>query len=220
MTKSPHSCEDRPWEGRAILHVDLDAFFAAVEQLDHPEWRGRPVIVGGDPGSVAWCRHAATRRVCSACARRCRRHAPRSLCPNAIWTRGNFERYREISHAVRAIFADETPLVAAGFDRRGVPGRNPWAVHERASGASGSANPPARRASSASRAPSGSRRSKSVAKIASDHDKPDGLTVVCPGEEAEFLAPLPVRTMPGIGPRTAERLDRLGNPHPRATRRP
>ena len=103
------ACENRPWEGRAILHVDLDAFFAAVEQLDHPEWRGKPVIVGGDPGK---------RGVVSTCSYEARAFGVRSamssaraaqLCPDAIWTHGSFDRYREMSLAVRAIFADETP---------------------------------------------------------------------------------------------------------------
>ena len=109
MTDTPHACENQPWEGRAILHVDLDAFFAAVEQLDHPEWRGKPVIVGGDPGK---------RGVVSTCSYEARAFGVRSamssaraaqLCPDAIWTHGSFDRYREMSLAVRAIFADESP---------------------------------------------------------------------------------------------------------------
>ena len=207
---TPHACENRPWEGRAILHVDLDAFFAAVEQLDHPEWRGKPVIVGGDPGK---------RGVVSTCSYEARAFGVRSamssaraaqLCPDAIWTHGSFDRYREMSLAVRAIFADETPrFQPVSIDEAYLdvtPGRftaeHPVAIARRIR---------ERVASSwASRARSGSRPSKSVAKIASDHDKPDGLTVVCPGEEAAFLAPLPVRAMPGIGPSTAERLTSLG----------
>jgi len=209
MTDAPHSCENQPWEGRAILHVDLDAFFAAVEQLDHPEWRGKPVIVGGDPGR---------RGVVSTCSYEARAFGVRSamssvraaqLCPNAIWTHGSFDRYREISLAVRAIFADETPrMQPVSIDEAFLdvtPGRftseHPVAIARRIR---------ARVAELGVTCSVGVSAVKSVAKIASDHDKPDGLTVVCPGQEAAFLAPLPVRAMPGIGPKTAERLTTLG----------
>jgi DNA polymerase-4 len=209
MTQERHSCEEQPWEGRAILHVDLDAFFAAVEQLDHPEWRGKPVIVGGDPGH---------RGVVSTCSYEARAFGVRSamssaraamLCPDAIWTRGSFERYHEISSAVRAIFADESPrMQPVSIDEAYLdvtPGRysteHPVAVARRIR---------ARVAELGVTCSVGVSASKSVAKRASDQDKPDGLTVVCPGEEAAFLAPLPVRAMPGIGPRTAEHLGELG----------
>jgi DNA polymerase-4 len=95
--------------GRAVLHVDLDAFFAAVEQLDHPEWRGKPVIVGGDP---------ARRGVVSTCSYEARVFGVRSampsaraaqLCPQAIWAPPSFARYSEVSKAVLAILRDETP---------------------------------------------------------------------------------------------------------------
>jgi len=209
MKNVPHSCETQLWEGRAILHVDLDAFFAAVEQLDHPEWRGKPVIVGGDPGR---------RGVVSTCSYEARAYGVRSampsaravqLCPDAIWTRGSFDRYREMSAAVRAIFADEAARVQpVSIDEAYLdvsPGRftveHPVAIARRIR---------ARVAGLGITCSVGVSAIKSVAKIASDHDKPDGLTVVSPGEEAEFLAPLPVRAMPGIGPRTAERLAGLG----------
>ena len=209
MTDAVHSCEDRPWEGRAILHVDLDAFFAAVEQLDHPEWRGKPVIVGGDPGR---------RGVVSTCSYEARAFGVRSamssaravqLCPDAIWTHGSYDRYREMSAAVRAIFADESPRVQpVSIDEAFLdvtPGRftseHPIAIARRIR---------TRVAELGITCSVGVSAVKSVAKIASDHDKPDGLTVVCPGDEAAFLAPLPVRAMPGVGPKTAERLSALG----------
>lgn len=201
--------EDRVWSGKAILHVDLDAFFAAVEQLDHPEWRGKPVIVGGDP---------SRRGVVSTCSYEARKFGVRSampsarakqLCPFAIWVRGNFERYHEMSQAVRAIFADETPLVQpVSIDEAYLDvtpgshsGEHPIAIARRIR---------ARVAELGITCSVGLSAVKSVAKIASDHEKPDGLTVVWPGDEAEFLAPLPVRAMPGIGPRSAERLAALG----------
>jgi DNA polymerase-4 len=209
MTDERHSCESEPWDGRAILHVDLDAFFAAVEQLDHPEWRGKPVIVGGDP---------SRRGVVSTCSYEARAFGVRSamssaravmLCPDAIWTRGSFDRYHEISSAVRAIFADESPRVQpVSIDEAYLdvtPGiystEHPVAVARRIR---------ARVAELGVSCSVGVSASKSVAKIASDHDKPDGLTVVCPGDEAAFLAPLPVRAMPGIGPMSAGRLESLG----------
>ena len=202
-------CEARAWEGRAILHVDLDAFFAAVEQLDHPEWRGRPVIVGGDP---------SRRGVVSTCSYEARLFGVRSampsaraaaLCPHAVWAKPSFARYHEMSQAVFAIFRDETPLVQpvsvdeAFLDvtQGAYAAEHPVAIARRireriaALGVTGSV---------------GVATSKTVAKIASDHDKPDGLTVVCPGDEPAFLAPLPVRDMSGVGPRTAERLSSLG----------
>ena len=209
MTDAPNTCENSPWIGRAILHVDLDAFFAAVEQLDHPEWRGKPVIVGGDPGR---------RGVVSTCSYEARKFGVRSamssaratlLCPDAIWTHGSFERYREMSAAVRAIFTEETPLVQpVSIDEAYLdvtPGRftseHPIAIARRIR---------AKVARLGITCSVGVSAVKSVAKIASDHDKPDGLTVVCAGDEAAFLAPLPIRAMPGIGPKTAERLTALG----------
>ena len=99
------------WEGPAIGLLDLDAFFASVEQLDHPAWRGKPVIVGGSPkdrGVVSTASYEARKygvhsAMPSATAQK--------LCPNAIWTRGHFDRYRELSHKVMALILDETPLV-------------------------------------------------------------------------------------------------------------
>ncbi len=209
MTDARDSCEEGPWRGRAILHVDLDAFFAAVEQLDHPEWRGKPVIVGGDAtrrGVVATCSYEA--RVFGVRSAMSSARA-QYLCPNAIWTRGSFERYREMSAKVRAILAEESPLVQpVSIDEAYLdvtPGQytaeHPVAIAKRIR---------ARVAELGITCSVGISASKSVAKIASDHDKPDGLTIVCPGTEAAFLAPMPVRAMPGIGPRTAERLTSLG----------
>lgn len=204
-----HPTEACPWKGRAILHVDLDAFFAAVEQLDHPEWRGKPVIVGGSPTG---------RGVVSTASYEARRFGVRSampsaraakLCPDAIWAPSRFDRYREMSSAVFAIFRDESPLVQpVSVDEAFIdvtPGRgrseHPVAVARRIR---------ARVSELGLTASVGVATSKTVAKIASDHDKPDGLTVVCPGDEQTFLDPLPVRDMSGIGPKSAERLGTLG----------
>ncbi len=198
-----------PWEGRAILHVDMDAFFASVEQLDHPEWRGLPVVVGGDP---------AQRGVISAASYEARRFGIHSampsaraaaLCPDAVWARPRGQRYREVSEEVLAILIGETPYVQpTSIDEAYAdvtPGshayQDPIAIASRiqdkvsAIGITCSI---------------GVATSKTVAKIASDAEKPCGLTVVGPGKDREFLAPLSVRVMPGIGAVGAERLEKLG----------
>lgn len=197
------------WEGPAVGLLDLDAFFASVEQLDHPEWRGRPVIVGGSAehrGVVSTASYEARRygvhsAMPSATARR--------LCPDAVWTRGNFARYREVSREVMSILGAETPLVEqvsideAFFDV--TPGRysreSPLAICRRVQ----------ERVSALGVTCSiGLGVNKTVAKIASEREKPRGLTVVFPGTEAAFLAPLPVGAMSGVGPATEARLARMG----------
>ncbi|NTW27933.1 MAG: DNA polymerase IV [Coriobacteriia bacterium] len=209
MSETVDNCESTPWEGRAILHVDLDAFFAAVEQLDHPEWRGKPVIVGGDSrsrGVVSTCSYEA--RVFGVHSAMPSSQAER-LCPQAIWAPCRFARYHEISLAVRAIFAEETPLVQpVSIDEAYLdvtPGRHlsehPVAIARRIR---------SKVAALGITCSVGISAVKSVAKIASDYHKPDGLTVVCPGHEREFLAPLPLRALPGLGPKTARRLEGLG----------
>ncbi|HJG37039.1 DNA polymerase IV [Enorma phocaeensis] len=197
------------WEGPAIGLMDLDAFFASVEQLDHPEWRGKPVIVGGSPeerGVVSTASYEARRygvhsAMSSAQAQK--------LCPDAIWTHGHFDRYREMSDQVMAILADETPFVdqvsidEAFFDVS--PGRfsreSPIAIAQRIS----------QRVSELGITCSiGLGTSKTVAKIASDRDKPRGLTIVFPGTEQSFLGPLPVRAMSGIGKSAEAALKKSG----------
>lgn len=200
---------DVPWEGRAIGLLDLDAFFASVEQLDHPEWRGKPVIVGGD---------ADRRGVVSTASYEARRFGVHSampaaqaarLCPDAIWTHGHFDRYREVSSRVMDIILDETPLVEqvsideAFFDVS--PGR-----YSRESPVSICRRIQRRVAELGVSCSIGLGVCKSVAKVASEAEKPRGLTVVMPGSEAGFLAPLPVRAMSGIGPATEARLARMG----------
>jgi DNA polymerase-4 len=200
--------QSNTWSGRAILHVDMDAFFATVEQLDHPEWRGKPVIVG----------HPGERGVVAAASYEARQFGVRSAmpsvralrqAPHAIWAPPRFERYSELSHKVRDIFRAATPKVQmASIDEAYLDvtpasraSEDPVAIARRiqrdvdALGLSCSV---------------GVAATKTVAKVASDHDKPHGLTVVRPGEEAAFLAPLPVRDLPGIGPSTASHLARLG----------
>ena len=200
---------DIPWNGRAVGLLDLDAFFASVEQLDHPEWRGKPVIVGGS---------AEKRGVVSTASYEARRFGVHSampswqahrLCPQAIWTHGHYARYRELSNRVMAIVRDETPLVEqvsideAFFDVS--PGRyvreSPLDICRRIQ---------SRVAELGITCSIGIGVNKTVAKIASERQKPRGLTVVLPGTEASFLAPLPVRSMSGIGASTEARLAELG----------
>ena len=189
--------------------LDLDAFFASVEQLDHPEWRGRPVIVGGSAerrGVVSTASYEARpfgvrSGMPSATARR--------LCPQAVWTQGHFDRYHEVSAQVMALIGRETPLVEqvsideAFFDV--TPGRfsreDPVAICRRIQAAV---------AELGVTCSIGLGVNKTVAKIASEREKPRGLTVVVPGGERDFLAPLPVGAMSGVGHATEERLRELG----------
>lgn len=196
----------RPWDGCAIILMDLDAFFASVEQLDHPEWRGKPVIVGGDPtrrGVVSTASYEArTYGVHSAMPS----STAARLCPDAIWAPGNFHRYREMSQKVMDILLDESPhLMQVSIDEAFLditPTRtnrtHPVEVAQRIQ---------ARVAELGITCSIGLGESKAVAKIASNQNKPRGLTVVHPGESAKFLAPLPVGTMSGIGPVAQRKLN-------------
>ncbi len=195
---------------KKIIHMDMDAFFASVEQLDHPQWRGRPVIVGGDPKS---------RGVVSTCSYEARPFGVRSampaaqamkLCPQAIFVRPRIGRYTEISEQVMGIFRHHAPrleqvsLDEAYLDvthyRFGIEDpvmiarvikQNVYAVTHLTVSAGVAPN-------------------MFLAKIASDFKKPDGLTVVQPDEIELFLKDLPVRKIPGVGPVTEARLSRLG----------
>lgn len=188
----------QPWEGPAILLVDLDAFFASVEQRDHPGWRGKPVIVGGraeDRGVVSTASYEARAYgVHSAMPS----SVARSLCPQAIWTPGDHKRYKEVSEQVMSILFDETPLVQqVSVDEAFVDvsptktnREHPVFVARRIQ----------RRVEDLGLSCSiGIGTSKAVAKVASEMEKPKGLTVVYPGTEASFLAPLPVKALSGIG---------------------
>ncbi len=198
-----------PWVGPAILLVDLDAFFASVEQLDHPAWRGKPVIVGGD---------AAKHGVVSTASYEARRFGVHSampasqaarLCPTAIWAPSRFDRYTEVSTLVMNILYDESPHVQqVSIDEAFVdvsPTRfnreHPVSIATRIQQRVGQLGVSCS---------IGVATTKTVAKIASDIDKPQGLTVVFPGTEQDFLSPLPVRAMSGIGQASASRLHDAG----------
>jgi len=190
----------------AILHADFDAFYASVEQRDNPTLRGKPVVVGGDP---------ETRGVVAAASYEVREFGVRSampmktamrLCPHAIHVPPRFEVYRDVSRQVMEMFRVVTPLVEPlSLDEAFLDVTNrvddEWTPEKIARGLKGRI-----KKLTALTISIGVASSKSVAKIASDMDKPDGLTVVAPGTEREFLAPLPVGRLWGIGPKTQERL--------------
>jgi DNA polymerase-4 len=192
---------------RKIVHIDMDAFYAAVEQLDAPGLRGRPVLVGGSPdqrGVVASASYEARRFGCRSAMPM--RTAVR-LCPQAAVVRPRFERYREISHRIQEIFRRCTGKV------------EPLALDESYLDVTDVALPAtevARRIKQAIRGETGLTASagvgpnKLVAKIASDLEKPDGLVVVRPEQVKRFLSPLPVSRLWGIGRVGEARLSRLG----------
>jgi DNA polymerase IV len=196
-----------------ILHVDLDAFFAAVEQRDKPSLRGRPVVVGGVGGRGVVATASYEARVYGVRSAMSTREA-RARCPHAAYLSGRFDAYRESSRRVMTLLRELSPLVeplsldeafvdlaAAGVDDLSVAGVTEVArrlkddVREVTGGLCGSV---------------GVASSKLVAKIASDLEKPDGLVVVPPGTERDLLRPMSVGVIPGVGPATAERLRRVG----------
>lgn len=199
---------------RWIIHADLDAFFASVEQLDKPELRGRPVVVGAPPQS---------RGVVAAASYEARAFGIRSampmaaalrLCPEAVRVPPRFERYSEISRQVMDIFRQFTSLVEpmsldeAFLDVTKAVEKGHPAEELALSTVEGIARAIKERVRQevGLTVSVGVASSRSVAKIASDMGKPDGLVLVPPGTERQFLAPLPVRSLWGVGPKTAERL--------------
>ena len=198
----------RPDSDASILHVDLDAFYASVEQLDDPALRGRPVVVGGLGG----------RGVVAAASYEARAFGVRSTmpmararraCPEAAFVSPRFDRYSEKSREVMAILESFTPLVEqlsideAFLDVRGA---------RRLLGSSVEIAQQLRaqiRTEAGLVASVGVATTKFLAKLASDLSKPDGLLAVAPGTEEAFLAPLPVSRLWGVGPATRKRLERM-----------
>ena len=197
---------------RVVMHVDLDAFYASVEQLRHPELRGKPVIVGGSgvPGE---------RGVVAAASYEARPFGVRSamplsrarrLCPSAILVPCDFKAYREASKAVFEILGSYSPVIEPiALDEAyldctgqealmGTPHSVPVRLRDEVKGRCGLD------------ISIGVSSSKLVSKVASELRKPRGLVVVPPGEEAQFLAPLPLAKLPGCGPATVARLEHLG----------
>jgi len=197
----------------SVLHLDLDAFFASVEQRDKPSLRGKPVIVGGvgNRGVVATASYEARQYgVRSAMSTR----EARSRCPHAAFLSGRFHAYSTASRVVMDLLRSHSPLVeplsfdeafvdlaTADLDDLDIDSVTAFAerlrreVYDATGGLTASV---------------GLGTSKFIAKIASDLDKPDGLVVVRPGTEQELLRPMSVTVIPGVGPATAERLRRAG----------
>jgi nucleotidyltransferase/DNA polymerase involved in DNA repair len=198
---------------RIIVHVDMDAFYASIEQMDHPEYRGQPVVVGADP------RGGRGRGVVSAASYEARSFGIHSAlpistaykcCPDAVFLRPRFKRYTELSRMVIKTLGKFSPLVEqisideAFLDCTGT---------EKLFGKTHSLGlliKESIKRETGLIASVGIATNKSIAKIASDLNKPDGLCICPPGEEREFMGPLPLRYLWGAGKRTVERLEGLG----------
>ncbi len=195
---------------RKIIHIDMDAFFASVEQRDCPELRGRPVIVGGDPqgrGVVAACSYEARAfgvHSAMACARAQR------LCPRAVFLKPRMEQYQQVSREIMALFSQVTPLV------------EPLSVDEAFLDVTSNlqGEPSATRIAQGLRqtireatgltASAGVSCNKFLAKIASGHNKPDGLTVIPPEQALAFINTLPIGKFYGVGAVTEKKMLGLG----------
>ena len=193
-----------------LAHLDLDAFYAAVEELEQPELRSRPLVVGGDPqgrGVVSTANYAARRfgiRSAMSCAEALRR------CPQAVFVRPRHALYREYSQAVWSTIREVAPLVErTGLDEGYLDLTGLARDFARARAVAEAVQVSVRAATSLS-CSLGVAPTKVVAKVASDRRKPGGITVVPAGTEAAFLAPFPVRALPGVGPRAEERLAAAG----------
>ena len=197
---------------RIIFHVDMDSFYASVEVREHPEYAGRPVIVGADP------RDGLGRGVVVACSYEARKFGVHSAmpishaynrCPDAVFIRPHFDLYERASRAVMGILKKYSPVVEqvsideAFLDMEHL--RDFSAARRVAQEIKDEIREKERLACSIGIAPG-----RILAKIASDLSKPDGLLVVAPGEAASFLAPLPVGKIPGIGNKSAKILHDMG----------
>jgi DNA polymerase-4 len=193
-----------------VAHLDLDAFFAAVEELENPELRAKPLVVGGDPqgrGVVATANYEARKsgiHSAMSCAEALRR------CPNAVFIRPRHSVYREYSQHVWDTVRGVVPtLERTGIDE-GYLDVGEVAADFLAARKVAEAVQTAVRAATSLTCSLGVSTAKVVAKIASDLRKPAGLTVVPAGSEARFLAPFDVRRLPGVGPKAEQRLVAAG----------
>ena len=187
------------------MHVDMDAFFASIEQLDHPEYKGHPVIVGGlsSRGVVATCSYEARKFGVHSAMPISR---AKKLCPDGIYVYPRMDRYKEVSHQIFSIMKEFTPYIEplsideAFLEVSGMstmysgPKALGRAIKDRVYEKTGLII-------SAGLAPN-----KFLAKLASDLDKPDGLVVIPYGREKDILAPLPIKRIWGVGPHTEKRL--------------
>ena len=194
---------------RAILHADLDAFFASVEQMDHPEWRGRPVLVGGSgPRAVVAAASYEARRF--GCRSAMPMRTARGLCPSAVIARPRMARYAELSRRFMAILGDHSPLVQAlSIDEAFVDVTGTERIFGSAADVAKSIRDRVRREVGVT-CSIGVAPTMLVAKIASDMRKPDGLTVISAEDLPAALAELPIERMWGVGPTTADTLRAKG----------
>ncbi|MET1058448.1 MAG: DNA polymerase IV [Nocardioides sp.] len=198
----------------SVLHLDLDAFFAAVEQRDKPSLRGKPVVVGGVGGRGVVATASYEARLFGVRSAMSTREA-RSRCPHAAFLNGRFHAYRDTSRAVMEVLRAASPLVEplsldeAFVDLRTAPELEAHDV-ESVTAFGELLRARVREATGGLTASVGIGTSKFIAKVASDLDKPDGLVVVPPGTEQDLLRPMKVTVIPGVGPATAERLRRAG----------
>jgi len=196
---------------RKIIHIDMDAFYASVEQRDRPELKGKPVIVGGDPqsrGVVAACSYEARKfGIHSAMAS----STAYKLCPAAVFIRSRFDAYRAVSSQIREIFCEYTDLVEPlSLDEAfldvtenymGMPSATLIAqeIKKKIYNRTGKLT-----------ATAGVSFNKFIAKVASDMNKPDGITVITPDMADEFIDRLPIRKFFGVGKVTEEKMLNLG----------
>ncbi len=201
--------EENPVQ-RKIIHVDMDAFYASVEQRDNPEYRGKPVVVGGTPeqrGVVAACSYEARKFGIHSAMSATQAH---QRCPNAIFLKPRFTAYREVSAEIQAVFRQFTELVEPlSLDEAYLD-----VTHNQ--DYSGSATLIAKeikrliKEKTDLNASAGVSYNKFLAKIASDMDKPDGLYLITPEQGPEFIKTLPVRQFHGIGKATEKRMKEFG----------
>ena len=194
---------------RKIIHIDMDAFFASVEQRDEPSLKGKPVAVGGAGG----------RGVVAAASYEARRFGVRSampsvtaqrLCPDLIFVRPRFDAYKEASRQIRRVFEHYTPIIEplsldeayldVTEDRLGIGSATRIATLIRQE----------IRAKTQLTASAGVSYNKFLAKLASDQNKPDGMCIIRPGEGARFVAGLPIRRFHGVGPKAEGKMQALG----------
>ncbi len=195
---------------RTIIHADLDAFYASVEQLDNPDLRGKPVVVGGAPEG---------RGVVMAASYEARRFGVRSalpmsramrLCPKAVRVPPRFDRYSEVSREVMAVFRAVTPLVEPmSLDEAFLDATEQVASYGGPENLGRHLKGEVRKRTGLTLSV-GIAANRLVAKVASDMRKPDGLVVVPPGTEAAFLAPFKVRALWGVGPKAEAVLNAAG----------
>ncbi len=197
----------------SVLHIDLDAFFASVEQRDKPSLRGKPVVVGGTGGRGVVATASYEARVFGVRSAMSTREA-RARCPHAAYLTGRFHAYRSTSERVMSLLRTLSPLVEPlSLDEAFVD----LAAADLADLELSTVRSCAERlradiedVTGGLTASVGLASSKFVAKVASDLDKPDGLVVVAPGTELDLLRPMAAGVIPGVGPVTAERLRRAG----------